>query len=123
MNFLASTMLSGVTYDLIKVGMKLTANFLKEKLKDWILKEEDYEKLAETINTAAEIEENKKNEECWEAFLDSNETINTILERAQKAENNSMVQNFSNASIQNSGIIANKIESVTINNSDDSKKK
>lgn len=121
MNFLESTMLSGVTYDLIKVGMKLTANFLKEKLKDWILEEEDYEKLANAINSATKTD--KSTQKCWEAFLDSNEAVNTILERAQKAENNSMVQDFSNASIQNSGIIANKIESVTINNSDDSKKK
>lgn len=121
MNFLASTMLSGITYDLVKAGMSLTAKFLKEKLKDWILKDKDYEKLADAINSATETD--KSTQEDWKTFLDSNETINTILQRAQKAENNSMVQDFSNASIQNSGIIANKIDNVTINNSDDSKKK
>lgn len=127
MGFLASTMLSGMTYDLVKAGMKLTAKFLKEKLKDWIFEEEDYEKLANAINSATETD--KSTQKCWEAFLDSNETVNTILQRAQKAENNSVVQNFSNAKFENVGVagVGNlHIGTFTQNinsNDDDSKKK
>jgi hypothetical protein len=39
MDFLASTILSGILYDGFKAGAKLTADFLKERLQGWLFDE------------------------------------------------------------------------------------
>lgn len=40
MDFLTASILSGVAYDYIKNGLTLSADLLKEKLKDWLISDD-----------------------------------------------------------------------------------
>jgi hypothetical protein len=51
MDFLTSTVLSGVLYDGFKKGAAITSDFLKEKLQGWLIDNELLENLTEKVNT------------------------------------------------------------------------
>lgn len=114
MEFLTSTILSGIAYDMMKKGIVLTAEILREKLKGWILKDEDYIKSVEIINNASETD--KKTEKYLEAFLDSNKDIQEILKRAVKDKQSSVVQDFSNTNVQKGGVVTGIMNGNVINN-------
>ena len=56
MNFLSSTILSGILYDGFKTGAKLTVSFLKENLQGWLFDDAMLEQLARNLQ-ALELEE------------------------------------------------------------------
>jgi hypothetical protein len=52
MDFLTATVLSSVVWDLMKSGKNLVSSKLKESLKDWLLKDNDCEKIASKIKVS-----------------------------------------------------------------------
>lgn len=50
MNFLTSTLLSGVLYDSFKKNAVIASDFLKEKLQGWLLDDELLDNLVKRIN-------------------------------------------------------------------------
>lgn len=56
MDFLTSTILSGMLYDSFKSGATLTASFLKEKLQGWLFDDDVVEQLADKLK-ALELED------------------------------------------------------------------
>lgn len=57
MEYLTSTMLSGMTYDLIKRGLYISVDTLRNKLKDWLINDEDIKVLVERINSIDQLED------------------------------------------------------------------
>jgi hypothetical protein len=50
MDFLTATILSGITYDLIKCGTLLTADNFKERLREWVIGDSSLIVLADELN-------------------------------------------------------------------------
>ncbi|MEN8907206.1 MAG: hypothetical protein ABF289_14720 [Clostridiales bacterium] len=98
MDFLTATVLSGVAWDLIKHGGSLTSSKLKNSLKNWILKDEDYEIITKKINDAPETF--KKNQNYLEIFLKEDGQIKEILSHAKSNVTNQV--NFENNTFNNS---------------------
>lgn len=126
MDFLTTTILSGITYDILKQGIGFTVDVLKTKLNGWHLKEDDFEELANTLNSATETD--KKTKECWEKFLNSNENIKSILHKATKLNYGEIVQDMQSATFTDGSVnVGGSINKLYIkcNNptDDDSKKK
>lgn len=93
MEFLSSTILSGVVYDMLKHKVSITTTSIKEKLKDWIVDEAVAPVLAE------KIEELSLNDEMSEKaierrLLDSSE-IQQILSSIKPNNTTVITQNHS----------------------------
>lgn len=89
MDFLPATILSGVTYDLLKHGVELTVSSLKNKLTSWMLSETQLEKIVKELQ-ALEVND-EMSEKAIQRKLDESELLRTILEEVQKANNSSIV--------------------------------
>lgn len=50
MEFLTSTILSGIAYDAIKKGINITINYVKSKLKSWIIDDDAIECITNSLN-------------------------------------------------------------------------
>ena len=57
MEYLSAAILSGITYDLVRKGIQISTSSLKAKLKNWLIKDEDIEVLAQRINEIRDIED------------------------------------------------------------------
>lgn len=102
MGFLTSTILSGVIWDGIKGGTKLTSNYLKNSLKDWILDGQDYLDIIEEIDNAPDYA--IRSEKYLEAFIDENKAISEILLKARQVSKNNMTNNtFNNSPVMQGG--------------------
>ncbi len=119
MDFLTSTILSGVAWDGIKKLGSITGSYLKDRLKGWILEENDYEKIANIINESPECM--RSTEKFLDAFIDSNEDIKSILEKAKSTSNYN--QCINNSEFTNSPVIQGSGATVIINTSGNELKK
>ncbi|MCR5652581.1 MAG: hypothetical protein K6F88_02150 [Ruminococcus sp.] len=77
MDELTIGVLSSAVWDLIKKGATVSANQIKEKLKDWILSDDELNTLAETLNRASMDE--IVSERALQEYLHSNEEIIKLL--------------------------------------------
>ncbi|GAB6136873.1 hypothetical protein [Halanaerobaculum tunisiense] len=117
MDFLTSTLLSGVIWDGIKKGANITVDYLKKSLKDFILSEEDYKAIVNELKEAPEYA--TKSEKYLEAFIDDNKTINEILSNAKPINKNSINHSsFESSPIMQGG---NNNRQVTYNSSSNDK--
>lgn len=57
MEYLSATILSGITYDLVRKGIQVSTSSLKAKLQNWLINDEDIEVLAQHINEIRDIED------------------------------------------------------------------
>lgn len=55
MRFLTSTILSGIVYDAIKKGIKITSNYIKVKLANWIIDDKTINNITRSLNNIPEI--------------------------------------------------------------------
>lgn len=85
MDELTIGVLSSAVWDLIKKGATVSANQIKEKLKDWILSDDDINTLADTINRASVNE--IVSERALQEYLYSNEEIIKVLSNAKHIDN------------------------------------
>ena len=84
MDALTLSILSSATYDLLKGGVKLTTQTLKDKLRKWILDESTAEKIA------SELDKLDLDDELSEKAIQrkiENTNIPTILKSIQPATN------------------------------------
>lgn len=94
MGFLESAILSGVLYDGLKCGGKITSDYLKSKLSDWLLDDETLEKIGEIANKIPESY--LLSQDMLKAYLDVNKELQEIL-KVIKSEGMSLHQeNFTN---------------------------
>lgn len=119
MEFLTSTILSGIAWDIIKEGGKLTTEYLRENLKSWILKDTDYEIISNSINEASTTD--TKSIKYLDAYIDSNKAINDILNGINYNTNYMQDNNVYNNSVNASGNRG--TQTITINNLNDKKVK
>ena len=57
MEFLTSTILAGIAYDLIKNGTLISLESLKNKLKGWLISDENLKILSQKINNIDNLDE------------------------------------------------------------------
>lgn len=77
MDFLTSTVLSGISWDAIKYTGNVTSKYLKEKLGDWIVDDEKLGELASKINDLPDAY--KKNEKFLELAIQEDENLQELL--------------------------------------------
>lgn len=77
MEFLTSTILSGIVYDLIKQQSQITAITLKDNLRNWILTDNELKVLTTQINNINDVDE--MSEKALINNFDKNPIINQIL--------------------------------------------
>lgn len=80
MEFLTSTILSGLLWDAIKSGISITADFLKSKLHNWIIADADYEKLAEAIARLPKF--SKTSFDTFNKFVSASSDIQEVLKNS-----------------------------------------
>lgn len=94
MEYLTSVVLSGLTYDLLKEGIKVKASTLKEKIRGWIFTEDELEVLATHINQIPNIED--LNEAAIARNLNKDPIIQNILSNSkQVVTENTIMQSHS----------------------------
>ncbi|MFM5393184.1 hypothetical protein ACEUAB_03350 [Aeromonas veronii] len=78
MSFLTSTILSGILYDVLKKGTIITASFLKDSLRDWIIDDNTAELLAEKIQDLNSDLSQLRKESIQETLESSSDIIDII---------------------------------------------
>lgn len=81
-NYLSSTVLSGVVYDLVKGGLQVSTLTLKDKLKNWLINDHDIRVLAEQINEINMLEDLSELAICRK--LEENSTIQSLIVNIQQ---------------------------------------
>ena len=120
MDFLTSTVLSGIAWDCIKKIGELTGSYIKQNLRDWIFEDDDYEKIAKIINDAPDYA--RKSKKFLDAFIDEDEQLKEIMKKAKKEVINQ--HNISVNDIHNSPTVQGNVHNIIyIQSNDDSKKK
>lgn len=93
MEFLSATILSGVVYDLIKHQVQVTAESLKEKLRDWVIDE------AVAPALTIELEKLELNDEMSEKAIErqisESKDIQSILSNIVPNTTNVVIQQHS----------------------------
>ncbi|PGS96097.1 hypothetical protein COC98_19065 [Bacillus anthracis] len=84
MDFLTSTILSGLAWDGIKSTGKVTVDLLKEKLRGWLINDTDLEKIVDKLNDIPESF--KKSEKFLEAAIEDDSQLLEILNRIQQRQ-------------------------------------
>lgn len=105
MDFLTSTLLSGVLYDGFKKGLAITSDFLKEKLQGWLFDDELLEKLAEKVN-ALELQD--YGEHVIERKLSESGELQEILKLIKPEQNATIGSVTQNHSGSGDNIVGNK---------------
>lgn len=73
--------ISKIASDTIKKGVKITSEQLRLQLKNWLLKDEEYEVVSEVINTIPV--EYQINEKIIEAYIETNSALARIIEQSK----------------------------------------
>ena len=71
--------ISKIACDAVKGGVKITSEQLRLQLKNWLLKDEEYEMVSEVINTIPV--EYQINEKIIEAYMETNASLARIIEQ------------------------------------------
>ncbi|WP_223671348.1 GapS6a family protein [Kangiella shandongensis] len=98
--YLTSTILSGMTYDFLKDGAKSVSSKLKEALKEWAFDEDERKRIAEevaSLNLSSEMSFSDV-----KSAINGNRKINTLLEQSR----NKIIQTH-NGEGNNIGMIIN----------------
>ncbi|CAH3600518.1 TPA: hypothetical protein JD893_23420 [Citrobacter freundii] len=105
MDFVTSTLLSGIIYDGFKHGVGITAEFLKEKLQRWVIDDSLLDKLSNKIN---DLNLEDFSENVIERKLNESSEIQGVLSLIQPCQNNigTVTQNHSGSG---DNIVGNKI--------------
>ena len=110
-SFFLSSMVGGVIYDFVKYGAQVSIEYLKDKITNISLSEEELEKLKNLINESAK---DKENLESLEKFTHKIENDNFYKEIANKYKE-SMLNIVQNVNGNNNDIAGRDINK-TINN-------
>lgn len=105
MEFLTATVLSGIAWDGIKAMGNITGNYIKNKLKGWIIDDKLADEIAENINQMPQPF--KENIKYIEAYIDQNNQLLEMMKNIKKDNSTSNVykQDNSNSEIKDSNVI------------------
>lgn len=92
MDFLTSAILSGVLYDVLKSGVKVTFQYLEQCLSKWVLSEKNIKRIQEIVNEVPPVY--IKSEGMLKEYFDINNELQSILKSA-KCKNSYLNQNIS----------------------------
>lgn len=107
MEYLTSVVLSGLTYDLLKEGLRIKADTLKKKIRGWVFTEDELEVLATHINRIPNIED--LNESAIARNLDKDPIIQNILSNSKQV----ILENTINQSHSGTGHMAGRDINIT----------
>lgn len=94
MDFLTSTILSGIAYDILKCGMLLTTDNLKDRLREWIVDDSALPALAGELNKLSLT--NEMSESAIEKKILASPELFSLLENIKPiAEGNTIIQSHS----------------------------
>jgi len=94
MDFLTSTILSGVAYDMIKCGVILSADNLRENLKDWIIGNTELSGITNELNKLSLTDE--MSALAIEKRITASPELKLILESIKPiSEGNTIIQHHS----------------------------
>ncbi|MGZ8152658.1 MAG: GapS6a family protein [Methylovulum sp.] len=94
MDFLTSTILSGIAYDVIKCGVLMTTDNLKDRLRDWIIDDYALSVLAGELNKLSLTDE--MSESAIERKILSSTELISLLENIKPiSEGNTIIQSHS----------------------------
>lgn len=82
MEFLTSTILAGIAYDLIKNGTLISLESLKNKLKGWLISDENLKILSQKINNIDNLDD--LSEKAISKQLEQDTTVTQILANIQQ---------------------------------------
>jgi hypothetical protein len=102
MDFLTSTILSGVAWDGIKLSGKVTVGFLKDKLRGWLIGEDDIEKIVDKLNAIPEGY--KKNVKFLEAAIEEDQQLLQLINKIQQRQDTQI--NLQNSHNEKSTVIS-----------------
>ncbi|WP_073971018.1 GapS6a family protein [Enterobacter ludwigii] len=105
MDFVTSTLLSGILYDGFKHGVKITTGFLKEKLQGWIVDDSLLSQLSIKIN---DLNLQDYSENAIERKLNESSDIQGILSLIQPCQNNNIGTVTQNHSGSGDNVVGNK---------------
>ena len=101
MDFLTSTILSGIAYDVLKCGMLLTTDNLKDRLRDWIIDDSTLPALAGELKKLSLT--NEMSESAIERKIITSPELISLLENIKPmSEGNTIIQ-YHNGSGDNVG--------------------
>ena len=101
MDFLTSTILSGIAYDVLKCGMLLTADNLKDRLRDWVIDDSILSALASELKGLGLTDE--MSESAIEKRIIASPELILLLENIKPmSEGNTIIQ-YHNGSGNNVG--------------------
>ncbi|WGL96310.1 GapS6a family protein [Arsenophonus nasoniae] len=93
MEFLTSTILSGMLYDGFSKSIRLSSDFLKQKLQNWIIDEQTIEQIVDKLR-ALNLED--LSERAIEQKINNSDDILKCIQCIKQIQaNNSIVQNHS----------------------------
>lgn len=105
MEFLTSTLLSGMLYDGFKKRVEITTDFLKSKLKGWLVDDVLLEQLAEKVN---DLELQEYGENTIECKLDESLELQGILKMIKPDQNTKIGTVTQNHSGSGDNVVGNK---------------
>lgn len=116
MDFLTSTILSGLAWDGIKYAGNLTSQYLKGKLEEWLIDDKQLEAIVSKINEYPDAY--KKNEKFLDLAIQEDEGLQEVLRKIQPKSNGSVdiKDSFIEGSTINNAIGGSTINSSTTNN-------
>lgn len=88
MDFMTSSILSGVVYDVFNSGVKLTVQALKKPLQGWLIDEEIIAKLVDKISESGISED--MGQAAIQRRIDANDDLSTFLKQIKNGENQSL---------------------------------
>lgn len=94
MDFLTSTILSGIAYDVIKCGVLMTTDNLKDRLRDWIIDDYALSVLAGELNKLSLTDEMSESA-IERKILASTELISLLENIKPISEGNTTIQSHS----------------------------
>lgn len=104
MDFLTSTILSGLAWDGIKSTGKVTVDFMKEKLRGWLINDSEIEKIVEKLNDIPESY--RKSAKFIEAAIEEDSQLLELLKKIQPKQDtqiNMQYSQFEKSTVNNGG--------------------
>lgn len=82
--------ISKIAIDVAKEGVRITSEQIRLRLKDWILKDEEYDVVSEVINTIPDSY--KLSEKMIEAYIETNTSLTRIIAEAVSKDFNKEIK-------------------------------
>lgn len=89
MDFITSSILSGIVYDVFNSGIKLTVQALKKPLQGWLIDEDMIAQLVDKISESGISED--MGQAAIQRRIDANDDLTSFLKQIKSGENQSVL--------------------------------